>query len=81
MFNMFKTIDGNEIKDGIKLDFETGYSIEIIYLPGYGYSCLVKKDNVIVPNVSISIQNDHIQDGGLSEVEVCERIYKVSCLK
>lgn len=79
MGNMFKTIIDNDIKNGIRLDFETGYSIEIIYLPGYGYSCLVRKDDFIVPNASISIQNDH--SGGLSEVEVCERIYKVSCLK
>ena len=76
MFNMFKTLKGKEIKGGIKLDLESGYSIEIIYMPGYGYSCLVRKDYFIVPDIS---RNDH--SGGLSDSEVCEIIYKVSCLK
>lgn len=80
MFSMFRTLNGHEIT-GIKLDFETGYSIEIIYLPSYGYSCLVKKDNIIVPESSTFIENDYPGGSQKVKVEVCERIYKASCLK
>jgi len=66
----------NDDPNDIKFEFETGYSIEIIFISGYGYSVQVYHNSTLVPNYWIY---DVIsRKGGLTEVEVCKIICTVS---